>query len=234
MTTKHGDHRDPCNYGGLNIVYCTVTSFCLGAIFCFGISCALLFNVSLGLYMALCISTFHMSEFLVCVRYRRREASDNAFLINHSPAYTVATVLCWVEFAIEWFLFPSLKSHTLIPCVGFLLAATCYGIRVVSMIQAASNFNFMIETEKREEHQLVTTGLYRVLRHPSYFGWFWYAVFSQVIVMNPICLVLYTVVTWRFFKNRIEFEEEILESEEFFGEKYADYRKATRIGIPMI
>jgi hypothetical protein len=74
--------------------------------------------------------------------------------------------------------------------------------------------------------KLVTTGIYRwrpacrtargrrsnpprspacsLCRHPSYFGWFWWAVGTQVILANPICLVAYTYVSWRFFDDRIE------------------------------
>lgn len=36
-------------------------------------------------------------------------------------------------------------------------------------------------TRQREDsHQLVTRGVYRFLRHPSYFGWFWWSLGTQV------------------------------------------------------
>ncbi|CAN0453530.1 unnamed protein product, partial [Hapterophycus canaliculatus] len=36
------------------------------------------------------------------------------------------------------------------------------------------------ERQREESHQLVTSGVYRFLRHPSYFGWFWWSLGTQV------------------------------------------------------
>lgn len=41
------------------------------------------------------------------------------------------------------------------------------------------------------------------LRHPSYFGWFWWVVGTQVLLWNPLCLVGYAYVSWKFFDQRI-------------------------------
>jgi hypothetical protein len=43
----------------------------------------------------------------------------------------------------------------------------------------------------------------RYLRHPSYFGWFWWVVGTQALLTNPLCLVGYTIVSWKFFDARI-------------------------------
>lgn len=77
---------------------------------------------------------------------------------------------------------------------------------------------------------LVTHGIYSVLRHPAYFGYFWWAVGTQVLLANPACLVAYAVATFLFFRNRIPYEERILVR--FFGSEYLDYRDRTFIGIP--
>jgi len=71
----------------------------------------------------------------------------------------------------------------------------------------------------------------RYLRHPSYFGWFYWALGTQVLLGNPICFVIYAVVTWKFFSVRIAYEEATLYH--FFPE-YSDYVARTAIGIPCI
>lgn len=72
------------------------------------------------------------------------------------------------------------------------------------MLHAGSNFNHLVQKEKRAGHVLVTRGVYRYLRHPSYFGFFWWGLGTQVVLGNVVCLVGYAVVLWRFFKRRIE------------------------------
>ena len=181
-----------------------------------------------------CLSVFHMAESTVSALYRPRELGFASFMVNHSTAYTLATVAAWVEYAIEATFFPSMKTSSFLTVLGFCASCAFYAVRIVAMVQCGSNFNLQIETDKRDEHELVTSGVYAYLRHPSYFGWFWYSVSTQVMLANPVCLVVYARASWFFFKNRIEFEEEVLGSRSFFGPKYADNQKRTVVGIPLI
>ena len=61
-------------------------------------------------------------------------------------------------------------------------------------IQAGKAFTHLIKTERRPGHELVTTGVYRVLRHPGYFGWFVWACGTQILLCNVICTVLFYLV----------------------------------------
>lgn len=76
-------------------------------------------------------------------------------------------------------------------------------IRSVAMAQAGSNFNHTVQVTRREGHVLVTGGVYSVLRHPSYFGFFWWGLGTQLVLGNGVCFVAYAVVLWRFFSGRI-------------------------------
>ena len=170
---------------------------------------------ALGTYLLVCVVYYHMAEFLIA-----------------------ASCAALVEFLVEVALVPdSWKlfslSQSSVVCFG-LLAFGFYTIRVLAMVQCGANFSLQIETVHRSDHVLVQHGVYRYLRHPSYFGWFWRTVFSQFLLMNPICSVGFILVSWRFFDQRISAEEELLASDEFFGSKYADYAKVTPTGIPFI
>lgn len=118
--------------------------------------------------------------------------------------------------------------------IGIAAAVVVLGqvVRSVAMAQAGTNFNHVPVREKKEGHVLVTTGLYAWLRHPSYFGFFWWAVGTQVLVGNKVCGLAYAVVLWRFFSTRIVAEEKLLVG--FFGDEYKDYRARTYVGIPFI
>ena len=83
--------------------------------------------------------------------------------------------------------------------------------RTLAMVQAGSNFNHFVQVRKKQGHELVTDGIYAWLRHPSYFGFWWWGLGTQMVLGNGICFVGYTVVLWGFFKRRIESEYWALE-----------------------
>ena len=72
----------------------------------------------------------------------------------------------------------------------------------------------------------------RYLRHPSYTGFFYWGIFMQLSLANPICTVGYAYALHHFFASRIESEEHALI--EFFGDEYRKYRQSAHIYIPRI
>lgn len=65
------------------------------------------------------------------------------------------------------------------------------------------------------------TGPYYWSRHPSYFGWFYWAIGTQLLMSNYVCLPLWIFAAWTFFNDRIPTEEYYLVR--FFGEEYQEY-----------
>jgi protein-S-isoprenylcysteine O-methyltransferase len=61
--------------------------------------------------------------------------------------------------------------------------------RVCAMWTCGRNFNHLIMEQREPEHTLVTHGVYAWLRHPSYCGWFWWSVGSQLLLCNPVCFL---------------------------------------------
>jgi protein-S-isoprenylcysteine O-methyltransferase Ste14 len=83
----------------------------------------------------------------------------------------------------------------------------------------------------QEGHELVTGGLYRVIRHPSYLGLLlgllgWALVFRSGIGVLVSLLLIPPIVA------RMNSEETLLESE--FGQQYADYRRRTWRLLPFL
>lgn len=54
----------------------------------------------------------------------------------------------------------------------------------------------------------------------------------QILLLNPFCIVAYTLASWRFFYERIMVEEITLLN--FFGEDYYHYQKKVKTGLPFI
>ena len=72
------------------------------------------------------------------------------------------------------------------------------------MVTATTNFHHHVQKKQRQGHELVTHGIYAWLRHPSYFGFFWWAVGTQLVLGNVFCFFIYVFVLWRFFFRRIK------------------------------
>ncbi|CAG9786985.1 unnamed protein product [Diatraea saccharalis] len=211
----------------------SVRSAFLGAVFATGMYLATFENgySVFGLYMMI-LSMFHFSEFMAVALTNPRTLTIDSFILNHSLQYGLAAVASWTEWAIEFYFFPDLKTHFWLSCVG---VAMCIGgeiLRKSAMFTAKTNFNHTVQFVKRPDHELVTHGVYALCRHPSYVGWFYWSVGTQITLLNPVCLVVYALASWTFFRERVYAEELTLLS--FFGEKYAAYQRAVGTGLPAI
>lgn len=100
------------------------------------------------------------------------------------------------------------------------------------MITASENFTHIVQFDKVQNHQLVTHGVFSLVRHPSYLGWFMWSIGTQLTLANPVCIVLYAVASWKFFHERIFMEEITLLN--FFGEEYYQYQQRVPTGLPFI
>ncbi|GLH01552.1 Protein-S-isoprenylcysteine O-methyltransferase [Gryllus bimaculatus] len=206
----------------------------LGFAFCCGIFIAFYLQPSwqvFGYYMCF-LSFFHYSEFLMIAITNPRTLSLDSFVLNHSREYAIAAISSWVEFFIEWYFFPGLKQSYEITYVGIILCIAGEGLRKLAMLTAKSNFTHIIQSVQEEGHQLVTHGVYSYCRHPSYVGWFYWSIGTQLILVNPICITGYILASWQFFRDRILIEEVTLLN--FFGEDYYQYQKKVPTGLPYI
>lgn len=100
------------------------------------------------------------------------------------------------------------------------------------MVKAGQSFNHIVQQKRGDTHVLVTDGIYALFRHPSYFGFFWWALGTQMVMGNAVCFWLYAGVLWRFFSGRVKVEEEYLV--QFFGDGYREYRRRVGTKIPGI
>lgn len=184
---------------------------------------------------SLCL--FHFLEFYTTALSNTASAKVSSFLLaSNGSAYTIAHTAAFLECTLSHLLISRQllpdDIHNILLISGFSLIIVGQTIRATAMLQAGANFSHVVAHTKRQEHTLVTNGLYSVLRHPSYFGYFWWAIGTQLVIGNALCLIAYAIVLYRFFERRISGEEELLKR--FFGQEYVRYREKTWVGIPGI
>ncbi|XP_030568209.1 protein-S-isoprenylcysteine O-methyltransferase [Drosophila novamexicana] len=178
------------------------------------------------------MSFFHYSEFLVIAFANPRTLSLDSFMLNHSVHYGLAAAASWMEFVLELYFLPEFKRWSYLWLLGVTLCTFGEIVRKVAIITAGRSFTHLVQDEKHTDHKLITHGLYAYSRHPSYVGWFYWSIGTQVILMNPLCICIYALVSWLFFHDRIYVEEYSLLY--FFQSDYARYQKQVPTGLPFI
>ena len=176
---------------------------------------------------------YHVSEYAIARAYNRATLSRSSFLF--STPYCVAMSFAVLEYALELVLAPELKRASAtrgIKIAGLACATLGDGLRKAAQVTAGASFTHLIQTTKRREHELITHGVYRHIRHPGYLGWLVWCVGTQILLCNPIGAVGFAVAAWRFFKARVPFEEARLRA--MFPGEYAAYAARTRTWIPGI
>ncbi|KAH3766555.1 Protein-S-isoprenylcysteine O-methyltransferase [Pelomyxa schiedti] len=158
-------------------------------------------------------------EWLFVALCRNAELDVYAFqFYRKRGVYLKCVGLLLLEYIAELYMVPWLKCSRKICCLGWITSgcmwATCQ------------------DTGNRRDHTLVTYGIYRYLRHPSYTGYFWWTVGLCILMGNPISVIVFPSVMWSTYRSRVKFEEETLQK--MFGQEYTDYKKQTFIGIPLL
>ena len=176
------------------------------------------------------LSFFHFLEYQVTALYNPLVATISAFLLSQNGrAYNIAHSLAFLECFARYTIFSALNFdletimrsyapekfhnmedtswlsfHNLWLASGFAMLLVGQITRTLAMAKAGSNFNHTVQMKKKEGHVLVTDGIYAWLRHPSYFGFFWWGLGTQIVLGNAVCLTGYIIVLWRFFRHRIQ------------------------------
>ena len=88
-----------------------------------------------------------------------------------------------------------------------------------------------IQVKLLDDHQLIQSGPYALVRHPMYFGW-WTAMFGLTLLYPVWAVFLMFLFSIISFSNRARREEAALA--ERFGEAWIGYKKHTKFLIPFI
>lgn len=181
--------------------------------------------------MFVAIIFFHVSEYILAVGiHGKANVTLKSLLISKN--YLVAMMFSLLEYFIEIVLFPGLKEHWWVSNSGLAMVIMGEIIRKMAIITAGQAFTHLIRTCPSEHHQLVTSGIYRVVRHPGYSGFFIWSVGTQIMLCNPISTIAFALVVWRFFEQRIPYEEFFLR--QFFGSQYVEYAGRVHSGVPFV
>lgn len=145
------------------------------------------------------IILFHCSEFLFVCHFHPSHCSWQAFLLDNGYQYTLCVLGSTIESLVWAFLFSNLivncesvrpvsfflhsriyrlimEAFPRVRLAGFLIALFGLGLRATAFLTAQSNFTHTIAKTSRPGFSLVQSGIYSYCRHPSYLGWYLWAI----------------------------------------------------------
>lgn len=118
---------------------------------------------SFGMYCVV-MSFFHWSEYMTQAVYNPDTTTVESYMLYHSHAYIIAVVASLIEYWLEWFVQPEMKSINAVSNIGMTIIVFGEALRKSSMITAKSNFNHYVQHDKADDHELVTHGVYSLFR----------------------------------------------------------------------
>ena len=114
--------------------------------------------------------------------------------------------------------------------IGAILAILGLMIRINSILTLKQQFTYTVT--KIENHELIETGLYRLIRHPGYLGQLIIFLGISASLSNWISILSMILPVLIGYIYRIKTEEKFMIEQ--MGDRYFDYQKRTKKLIPMI
>ena len=154
---------------------------------------------------------------------------------HKTPLETGLLVLVWVGFFVPfiWLASPVLSfAEYPLDIVPLVAGAMCFAIGLWLFYRSHADLgtNWSITLEIRDQHRLVTQGVYRRIRHPMYLALLLYSVGHALVIPNwvagPSNLIAFAIL----FALRVRAEEKMMVDE--FGDEYAAYTARTKRLVP--
>lgn len=92
--------------------------------------------------------------------------------------------------------------------------------------------NWSPSLEIREKHELITRGIYRLIRHPMYASQWILAIAQPLLLQNWLVGFTNLIVFIPFYFLRVQAEEKMMLDS--FGEEYREYMKKTGRVLPIL
>jgi protein-S-isoprenylcysteine O-methyltransferase Ste14 len=154
------------------------------------------------------------------VASRRERVRDSVLLVISTTGLFVVPVI-WVTSGA-----PRIADYPFQPVLTWLgtavFAAALYGFHRSHRDLGRS---WSVTLEIRQKHRLVTTGVYRHVRHPMYAAFFLWAIAQALLLPNWIAGPAGLVGFGTLFALRVGREERMMEAA--FGDEYRDYAART-------
>ena len=177
------------------------------------------------------------SVVMVAIRAPHGQRSRGVKVVTSrkGPIESILLTLAWLGFFVPliWIAGPafSFAEYPLRPS-PFIAGIACLavGLWFFHRSHADLGTNWSITLEVREQHRLITEGIYRSVRHPMYMALLLYAVGQALVIPNWVAGPSYLIAIGILFAFRVRAEERMMLDQ--FGDQYAQYAARTKRLVP--
>ena len=189
--------------------------------------------ISKAIFIALVVSWY-----LIRYEYARRSRRERVLWSARGPLETALLLtslsglglLPLVYVATAMPRFAAYSFHPLLAWLGLFFAIASLGM--FHLTHRALGRNWSISLDVRENHELVTNGIYRRVRHPMYSAFWLWALAQALLLPNWIAGFAGLAGFGTLFFGRVAREERMML--EAFGETYRAYMARTGRVLPWI
>jgi protein-S-isoprenylcysteine O-methyltransferase Ste14 len=165
-------------------------------------------------------------------RLFRSGKSDKQATDKNTELYLWISIIISITIGIcasRMFAFP-IFLNTQFQLIGIVIIILGIIIRLVAIKQLGRFFT--VDVTIRKDHQLMQSGFYKYLRHPSYTGSLLSFLGFGLSLNNWLSFIIVLLPTLFAFIYRISIEEKVLTEQ--FGKQYLDYMSKTKRLVPFI
>lgn len=145
-------------------------------------------------------------------------------ILAMSLVSVVAPVLDWAYFSTQR------DAFSMFTFLGILMIVIGIGFRAMAVRFLGKYFTPTVQI--KEDHNLITTGPYQIVRHPSYTGAFLAIIAGGVVLESLIGFIISCTAMIVAYYVRIGIEEKELTLR--FGDDYLAYKQRTKMIIPYV
>lgn len=134
----------------------------------------------------------------------------------------------------EWFGHSLIRENfvehsNFVGIVGLLFCSSGTFLACWARNKLGENWSFSIQ--KKEKHELIQNGIYRIIRHPIYTGFLLLFIGNAIIVGDFRGIIAVLIVFISFWFKLLKEEKTLLS---IFGTQYIEYQQKTKALIPFI
>ncbi len=163
------------------------------------------------------------------IRGKGNAGNDRGTLYYNVIAIAVGVTIASVVNGNSKFFFPGRWSDTVF-WIGLCIMLLGLGLRIWAVVTLGASFRTTVETHK--DQQVVKSGPYKLVRHPSYTGLILMCFGFGIALQNWLSLAFAVILPLIALLYRIHIEEGVLASS--LGSEYKKYQSETKKIVPWV